>query len=98
MLGTPRAVTAQAPDTSHLSVAALGADIGEPALPAIAAEAPTWEIANVGVDLIPPSPDVEPAIDLDAIDFELTPPGTLLVDADDTPPPAPPDTSHLRIE
>jgi hypothetical protein len=98
VLGTPRAVTAQAPDTSHLTVAALGADIGEPALPAVAAEAPTWEIAQAGVVLIPPSPDVEPAIDLDAIDFELTPPGTLLVDADETPPPAPPDTSHLRIQ
>ena len=91
-------MTASAPDTSHLSIAALGADIGVPALPVAATEAPEWEIANVGVDLIPPSPDVEPAFDVDAIDFELTPPGTLLMDADDTPPPAPPDTSHLRIE
>lgn len=99
VLGTPSPVTALAPDVSHLSVAVLGTDLAVPAPPWPAApDPPPWEIANVGVDLIPPSPDYEPAFDFDAIDFELDPPGTLLMDPDDTPPPAPPDTSHLRIE
>ncbi len=97
-LGTPRPVTASAPDTSHLSLAAAGVDLGVPALPIAAMDAPEWEVANVGVDLMPPSPDIELEFDFDAIDFDLSPPGTLLMDVDDTPPPAPPDTSHLRME
>jgi hypothetical protein len=98
-LGTPSAVTGSPPDTSHLSLAALGAIIGITVPPPVAAiDAPEWEISDVGVDLMPPSPDVESALDVDAIDFELSPLGTWLMDADDSPPPAPPDTSHLRIQ
>ena len=40
----------------------------------------------------------EAPFELDGIDFELAPPGTLLVDADDTTPPQPPDTSHLHLQ
>jgi hypothetical protein len=98
VLGTPRPMTTSAPDTSHLSVAAAGVDLGVPALPVAAMDAPEWEVADVGVDLMPPSPDIEPEFDFDAIDFDLSPAGTLLMDVDDTPPPAPPDTSHLRME
>jgi hypothetical protein len=97
-LGTPKPVDAVAPDVSHLTIAAPGVDLGVPARAAAQpVESPAWEIAEIGVDLTTRLPDVEPAVDLGEIDFELAPAGTLLADADDAPAPAPPDTSHLRL-
>jgi hypothetical protein len=97
-LGTPRPVDAVAPDVSHLTIAAPGVDLGVRTAPAARpVESPAWEIAQAGVDLTTRLSDVEPPVDLGSIDFELAPAGTLLMDADDAPPPTPPDTSHLRL-
>lgn len=101
-LSAPRSYTATVPDVSHLTVAALGADLRSPAQTRLAETAPiaapTWEVARAGVDLIPRSPPVETPVGLAQVEFELAPPGTMLVDADDAAPPAPPDTSHLRLQ
>ena len=101
-LSAPRSYTATVPDVSHLTVAALGADLHSPSKARVAeiapVAAPTWEVARVGVDLIPRSPPVEPPVGLAQVEFELAPPGALLMDDDDTTPPAPPDTSHLRLQ
>ena len=98
-LSTPSPVDAVAPDVTHLTVAAPGTDLGVPSPPAaVAVDAPSWEIAMLGADLGPRSGEVDPPVDLDEIDFELAPPGTLLADTDDEPPPEPPDTSHLRLQ
>jgi len=99
VLGEPRPATAPMPDVSHLTVAAPGSVLGGAAKPVPAAvAAPSWQIADVGVDLVPSSLPVPPPLDVGDIDFALAPPGSLLVDADDAPVPPPPDTSHLRLE
>jgi hypothetical protein len=100
VLGEPRPATAPMPDVSHLTVAALGSVLGGAAANPAPAEvaAPLWQIADAGVDLVPSSVPVPPPFDVDEIDFELAPPGSLLVDADDAPAPPPPDTSRLRLE
>jgi len=101
-LSAPRSYSATVPDVSHLTVAAPGADLHSPTQAHVAeiapVAAPTWEIARAGVDLIPRSAQVEPTPGLVDIEFELAPPGALLIDEDDTTPPAPPDTSHLRLQ
>jgi hypothetical protein len=98
VLGVPRAVEAVNPDVSHFTIAAPGVNLGVPMLPLAEVEAPTWDIAELGADLGPHAPMIDPPLELDAIDFELAPAGTLLMEADDAAPPPPPDTSHLRLE
>lgn len=99
VLGVPNAVVAVAPDVSHMTIAAPGTDLGVPSPAAPAPPlAPAWGVADAGVDLAPYATPVEPPFDLDLIDFELAPAGTLLVDADHEPVPQPPDTSHLSLQ
>ena len=95
-LGTPRPAGAVAPDVSHLTVAAAGVDLG-------GARRGRRRPSNR-----PPGrsrmqgrsddglADVEPPVDLDEIDFELAPAGAFWW-TPMKPPPAPPDTSHLRL-
>ena len=98
-LSAPVAVDAVAPDVSHLSVAAPGTTLAEPgaaAAPAVAA--PTWKIAQVGALLARRAPEVESPVDVDALGFELAPPGAILDAPEHAPPPPPPDTSHLKLQ
>jgi len=98
LLGVPRKVEAVAPDVSHFTIAAPGVSLGGATpLPVIEPDVPSWDVAELGVDLGQLTPLIEPPFELDGIEFELAPPGTLLVDADDTTPPRPPDTSHLHL-
>jgi len=98
-LSAPVAVEAVAPDVSHLSVAAPGTTLAEPsAESAPAVEAPTWKIAQVGSLLARRAPEVESPVDVEALGFELAPPGAILDDAEHAPPPPPPDTSHLKLQ
>ncbi len=99
VLGVPNTVVAVAPDVSRLTIAALGTDLGvPPPAPPATLPAPALGVADVGVDLAPHAPPVDPPFELDTIRFELFPAGTLLVDSDDEAKPAPPDTSHLRLQ
>jgi len=95
----PRVVDAVAPDVSHFTIAAPGVTLGdaEP-LPVMEPDVPSWDVAEVGADIGTSSPPVEPPFELDDIEFELAPVGTLLADADDAEAPQPPDISHLRLQ
>jgi hypothetical protein len=87
-------------DLSHLTVAELGVDLHDemPELDAAVVATPTWGIAKVGATLAPAKPPVEPKLDIDAINFDVAPPGTRLAEEDDEPSPPAPDTSHLRLQ
>jgi len=98
-LGTPADVTAAAPDVSHLTIAAPGATLGEPnPEPPPVVPVPAWKVAQAGAVLARRAPDVAPLVDVDALGFEIAPPGALLDEAEREPPPPPPDTSHLRLQ
>lgn len=100
-LSDPRpAVAVVQPDLSHLTVADLGVDLHDevPEPHAAIVATPTWGIAKVGATLAPTKAPVEPELDIDAIDFDVAPPGTRLADEDDEPPPPAPDTSHLHLQ
>jgi hypothetical protein len=99
VLGVPRVVDAVAPDVSHFTIAAPGVTLSdaEP-LPVMEPDAPSWDVAEVGADIGTSAPSVEPPFELDDIEFELAPVGTLLADADDAEAPQPPDTSHLSLQ
>ncbi len=98
VLGVPRVVDAVAPDVSHFTVAAPGVtlSVAEP-LPVMEPDVPLWDVAEVGADIGTSAAPVEPPFELDDIEFELAPVGTLLADADDAEAPQPPDTSHLSL-
>ena len=99
LLGVPRKVEVVAPDVSHFTIAAPGVNLGGAApLPVVEPDIPPWDVAELGADLGELMPQIEAPFELDGIDFELAPPGTLLVDTDDTTPPQPPDTSHLHLQ
>lgn len=99
VLGVPRVVDAVAPDVSHFTVAAPGVKLSdaEP-LPVMEPDVPSWDVAEVGADIGTSALSVEPPFELDDVDFELAPVGTLLADADDAEVPQPPDTSHLSLQ
>lgn len=99
VLGVPRVVDAVAPDVSHFTIAAPGVTLSdaEP-LPVMEPDVPSWDVAEVGADIGTSAPPVGPPFELDDIEFELAPVGTLLADADDAEAPQPPDTSHLRLQ
>ena len=99
VLGVPRVVDAVAPDVSHFTVAEPGVTLSdaEP-LPVMEPDVPSWDVAEVGADIGTSAPPVEPPIELDDVEFELAPVGTLLADVDDAEVPQPPDTSHLSLQ
>jgi hypothetical protein len=87
------------PDTSHLTVAAVGSNIGEEiATPDITVDVPAWKLANVGANLAPRKAPAPPPVDVDAIDFDVAPPGARLAEPDGRPQPVPPDTSHIHLQ
>jgi len=88
------------PDTSHLSIAELGVDLGEIKIPITSLEVTlevNWTIAARGTDLAPRKAPSAPAIDVDRVHFEVAPRGADLGQIKQPAPPAPPDTSHLRL-
>jgi hypothetical protein len=91
-------VDAVAPDVSHLTIAAPGTLLGNgatqtpPEVPA-----PAWRLAQLGALLARRAADVDPPVDVEALGFELAPPGATLDAAERETPPAPPDTSHLKL-
>ncbi len=99
VLGVPRVVGAVAPDVSHFTIAAPGVTLSdaEP-LPVMEPDVPSWDVAELGADIGTLVPMVEPPFELDDIEFELAPVGTLLADADDADAPQAPDTSHLSLQ
>jgi len=99
LLSTPADVAAVAPDVSHLTIAAPGSTLAEPNTePRPTVHAPSWKIAQAGALLARRAPDVEPPVDVDALGFEVAPPGALLDVAEHERPPPPPDTSHLELQ
>ena len=98
VLGVPRVVDAVAPDVSHFTIAAPGVTLhdAEP-LPVMEPDVPSWDVAELGADIGTLAPMVEPPFELDDIEFELAPVGTLLAD-DDAPRSASADTSHLSLQ
>ena len=89
-----------APDTSHLSVAEVGADINpEVPLPVATVELDFSgiSVAEPGAQLVEAKPDApSPALDLSAI--SLAEPGATLGDSNKPAPPPAPDTSHLSLD
>ena len=88
-----------APDTSHISLSALGTDLAD------AAPAPQSEVAEVSWDLAEPgtplgveSVAIDPVIEIESVDFEVEAPGVRMDRRRKKLPPNPPDTSHLEVE
>jgi hypothetical protein len=97
----PRAdADAAPPDTSHLSIAELGVDLGALSIPITTLEITldvNWTIAARGADLAPRKPPSPSPVDLDQINFTIAPRGADLGQIKQPEPPTPPDTSHLRL-
>lgn len=89
----------QAPDTSHISLAVLGVDLGQPVAqtPVVIPEV-GWDLAPPGTALGVESVEAEVVIDVDIVDFEIEPPGVRMDRRTKKLPPNPPDTSHLEVE
>ena len=86
----------EVPDVGHLSVADVGADIGEQreAAPAVTVD-PSFSLADVGEDLIEASAPVTAAVE--APELDIAEPGARMAEEDDTPPPPAPDTSKIEL-
>jgi hypothetical protein len=90
----------EAPDTSHLSIAELGAILSESTAVPTSLEVtldPDWELAAAGEDLAPRQPAPAPAVDLDRIHFDVAPVGADLGQKAAEPAPPPPDTSRFKL-
>ncbi len=105
LLGSSKSETTQAvemPDTHRISVADTGVDLSYEDYDLLYEELEIdldWSLADVGADLIELHLSVEPAIDLDSVNYELAPPGSALgIGAEKRPPPPAPDVSHLSVE
>ena len=88
-----------APDTSHISLAALGTDLADaapeprPVIPEV-----SWDLAEPGTPLGVESVAADPVIDIETVEFEVEAPGVKLDRRRKKLPPNPPDTSHLEVE
>jgi hypothetical protein len=87
------------PDTSHISLAALGTNLADatPALQTQVAEV-SWDLAEPGTPLGVESVAVDPVIDVESVDFEVEAPGVRIDRRRKKLPPNPPDTSHFEVE
>ena len=89
-----------APDVDHLSLGEVGetlADSSSMVTPA-APDVDYLSVGDVGEDLVAALESIEPAIDLDDLNFDLADVGADLGEADDAPPPAAPDTTHISVQ
>jgi len=88
------------PDVDHLTLAELGARLGVDTAEVVVAEIDvTFTLAEVGAIIGKLDADpVTRAVDVDAVDFELAELGADLGTRDEDPSPAPPDTSHLKLQ
>jgi hypothetical protein len=88
------------PDVDHLTLAELGARLGVDTAEVVVAEIEvTFTLAEVGAIIGRIDADPVPtAIDVDAVDFELAELGADLDTSEKDLSPAPPDTSHLKLQ
>ncbi len=90
----------QAPDVSHISLS--DSETFPPTkqdmLDALVIEPQDWQVGAVGEDMLEEYPDIVADIDLDAIDFDLAEPGSLMDQETRKVPPPAPDTSHISLE
>ena len=99
LLGNVDRPVPPAPDTSHISLAELGADLADAAPePRPVVSEVSWDLAEPGTPLGVESGVVDPAIDVETVDFEVEAPGVRLDRRRKKLPPDPPDTSHLEVE
>ena len=89
-----------APDVDHLSLG----EVGETLADSSSMEAPAapdvdhLSMGEVGEDLVAALESIEPTIDLDDLNFDLADVGADMGVADDSPPPAAPDTTHISVQ
>lgn len=87
------------PDTSHFTLADVGADLSVQTEPIATLEVTLdadWALAEPGA-LLGTSKPVQPAIDINSVNFDVAPAGADLGQRKAPPPPAAPDTSHLKL-
>lgn len=86
-----------APDTSHITIAEVGADLGPGprAAPPPAPDTSAFSLADVGTTLAPPAPPAPAAPDVSAL--TLAPPGAPLEELRVARAPLAPDTSALQL-
>lgn len=87
------------PDTSHFTLAEVGADLSTPTERIATLEVTLdadWALAEPGA-LLGTSKPVRPAIDIAQVNFDLAPTGADLGQRKAPRPPAAPDTSHLKL-
>lgn len=89
------------PDVDHITLAELGAQLGDAnSQQVVVAEVDVeFSLAQVGaiigaVDAAAPAA----AVDMDAVDFDVAEPGADMDTSEKAPPPSPPDTSHLKVD
>ena len=88
-----------APNVDHISMAEVGARIGEESTPAQAPELDAdFEVAEVGARMGNEGADPEPAVNVDDVDFDVADVGADMDTKEKKPPPPPPDTSHISVE
>lgn len=89
---------APAPDVSGITVADVGVDLSvRRTTPEVTVAAPSFEVAEVGVDLAPRALPAAAPVDFAQLNFEVAPAGTELGQVKRTEAPPAPDTSHLSL-
>ena len=88
-----------APNVDHISMADVGARIGEESEPVDAPDLEAdFDVAEVGARMADEIPDSEPAVDVDDVDFDVADVGADMDTSEKKSPPPAPDTSHLSVE
>lgn len=86
------------PDVDHLTLAELGAQLGQGTAEVVVAEITVeFDLAEVGA-IIGEVDRALPELAVPDVDFELAEPGARMSDAAQPPPAEPPDTSHLSLD
>ena len=87
-----------APNVDHLSMAELGAQIGEPHEEVQVDIDVDFDVAELGADMGEITRDTDAPLDVDAVDFDLAETGADIDTRKKAEPPPAPDTSHLSLD
>ena len=90
-----------APNVDHISLADLGAEIGNAGDTDVVVQEieADFDLAEVGAVIGSVDDELNTAaVDMDQVDFDLAAPGADMADKDEKPPPPAPDTSHIELD
>ncbi len=90
-----------APDVDHISLADLGAELGNAGDTDVVVQEieADFDLAEVGAVIGSVDNELKAAaVDMDQVDFDLAAPGADMADKDEEPPPPAPDTSHIELD